>query len=256
MSYQDGEMPEPPQPGMVQVPVRVKPAAEKPVVTYVLIGITVLVYLVQWLSQRYFGSSYDLPFLLGGKINDLIQDGQVWRLITPMFLHGSLIHIGFNMYALSSLGPSLERFYGHWRFLLLYFVAGFTGNVLSFLLSPNPSLGASTAVFGLVAAEAVFIYRNKGLFGPRARSMLMNLGLIIVVNLVLGLQPGIDNWGHMGGLAGGAVFAWLAGPLLKVQATTTGYKLADSRENKDVLIGLLLSAGVFGMIALAKMFAG
>lgn len=256
MTYQEqnnaGSVP----PGMVQVPVKVKPAAEKPIVTYVLIGVTVFVYVIQWLSQRLLGQSIDLPFILGGKVNELILQGQVWRLLTPVFLHGNLLHIAFNMYALYVLGPSLERFYGHWRFLLLYMVAGFAGNVLSFLLSPNPALGASTAIFGLVAAQAVFILRNKGLFGTRARSMLMNLGMIIVVNLLLGLQPGIDNFGHLGGLAGGALFAWFGGPLLKVQPTSWGYELADVREGKDILLGVLLSAGVFLAAAIAKILAG
>lgn len=128
--------------------------------------------------------------------------------------------------------------------------------MLSFLLSPNPSLGASTAIFGLVGAQVVFILRNKGLFGTRARSMLMNLGMIIAVNLLLGLQPGIDNFGHLGGLAGGALFAWFGGPLLKVQPTSWGYELADSREGKDVLLGGLLSAGVFLAAAIAKILAG
>ena len=86
--------------------------------------------------------------MLGAKVNELILAGQVWRLITPILLHASILHIGFNMYALFVIGPQLERFYGHGRFLLLYLIAGFTGNVLSFVLSPNPSLGASTSVLG------------------------------------------------------------------------------------------------------------
>lgn len=256
MTYTNQDPTETPQPGMVRVPVKVHPAVEHPKVTYVLIGFTVLVYIAQMLSQQLLGSSIDLPYILGGKINEYILQGQVWRLITPMFLHGSLIHIGFNMYALFSLGPSLERYYGHWRFLLLYFIAGFAGNTLSFLLSPSPSLGASTAVFGLVAAEVVFIYKNRNMFGTRARSMLMNLGLIIVVNLALGLQPGIDNWGHLGGLAGGVLFAWFAGPLLKVQATNLGYELLDSRSQRDVFWGFLVSAGLFVAIVIGRMIAG
>ena len=89
----------------------------------------------------------------------------------------------------------MEGYYGHSRFLLLYIIGAFCGNTLSFVLSPSASLGASTAIFALVAAEGVFIYRNRSMFGTRARSMLSNLVLIVVVNLVIGLQPGIDNWG-------------------------------------------------------------
>ena len=190
-----------------RVPVRFGTAAVKPTVTYVIIGLTIIVFGLQYLSQYLSPNHYDWPYMLGAKVNELILAGQVWRLFTPMLLHGSIMHIGFNMYALYVIGSSLERHYGHWRFLLLYLLGGFTGNVISFILSPNPSIGASTAVFGLVAAEAVFIYKNRKLFGSRARGMLMNLGLVILVNLVLGLSPGIDNWGHLGGLAGGLIFA-------------------------------------------------
>lgn len=250
------QFPQPPEQQPARVPVLVRPPVQKPMVTYVLIGITVVVYGLQWLSKLTLSGGYDLPTLFGAKINEYILLGQVWRLITPVLLHGSLLHIAFNMYALFSIGPSLERHYGHGRFLLLYLVGGFAGNTLSFLLSPNPSVGASTAVFGLVAAEAVFILKNKELFGGRARSILMNLGMVIVVNLVIGMSPGIDNLGHLGGLLGGTIFAWIAGPLLKVQATLNGYELVDSRTNRDIFWGLLLSAGLFLAAVIGRMLAG
>lgn len=245
-SYQQSQTPPP------GTPVAVKLPGKKTTVTYVLIGVTVFFYVLQMLSQSLSADGYDWPLLLGGKINELILQGQFWRLLTPALLHGSLLHIAFNMYALFSLGTSLERYYGPARFLLLYGIGAFCGNALSFLLSPKVSIGASTAVFALVAAEAVFIYRNRSLFGGRARTMLTNLGLIIAVNLVIGLQPGIDNWGHLGGLIGGAVFAWFAGPLMKVQTTFTGYELIDSRTRKDDWLGLLASAGLFLAIIIVK----
>ena len=240
----------------VRVPVLVRTPVQKPMVTYVLIGVTVIAYGLQWLSKLMVSGGYDLPMLLGAKINEYILLGQIWRLITPVMLHGSLLHIAFNMYALFSIGPSLERHYGHWRFLLLYLVGGFAGNTLSFLLSPNPSVGASTAVFGLVAAEAVFILKNRELFGGRARGILMNLGMVIVVNLAIGMRPGIDNWGHLGGLLGGAIFAWVSGPLLKVQTTLQGYELVDSRTRRDIFWGLLLSGGLFLAAVIGRMLAG
>jgi rhomboid protease GluP len=242
-----------------RIPVKFRTAAQKPMVTYVLMGLTIAVFGLQYLSQNLSPNHYDWPYLLGAKVNELILAGQVWRLITPVLLHASLIHIGFNMYALFVIGPSLERYYGHWRYLLLYLIGGFTGNVLSFVLSPNPSIGASTAVFGLVAAEAVFILVNRKLFGSRARGMLMNLGLVIIVNLALGLSSsGIDNWGHLGGLAGGAIFAWLAGPVFKMSISTDSinYELVDSRTNKEVLWGTLLSAGLFLAVVIGRFLAG
>jgi rhomboid protease GluP len=109
----------------------------KPVATMVIMAITVLFYLAQMLSQATYNGN-DLLFAFGGKINQLIAQGQVWRLITPVFLHASITHILLNMYALFILGKVLESVYGHGRFLLLYFLAAFAGNVASYVMSPNP----------------------------------------------------------------------------------------------------------------------
>jgi rhomboid protease GluP len=187
----------------------------RPWVTFILIGLCIGVFILQMISTAILGDDY--PAMLGVKYNNGILHGQVWRLITPMFLHGSIPHILFNMYALFSLGTAIERYYGHARFLALYMLGGLGGNILSFLLTPNPSLGASTAIFGLIGAQAIFIYQNRFLFGKRAGSMFTNTIIIIVVNLFIGLAPSIDNWGHLGGLIGSLAFAWFAGPLFKIE---------------------------------------
>lgn len=221
-------------------------------VTYVILGLTVFLYCLQLLSAKFSSGGYDWPMLLGAKINTLILSGQLWRLITPVLLHGSLLHIGFNMYALYVFGPGLERFYGHKRFIVLYLIGAYTGNVLSFLLSSGTSIGASTAIFGLIAAESVFIYRNRMLYGDRARGMLVNMAVIVVINLTLGLQPGIDNWGHLGGLIGGFIFAWVAGPQFKVQPGEVGLELRDVHSNHSSWWGFLWSAGLFTAIVIGK----
>jgi rhomboid protease GluP len=212
----------------------VKPPAVTPTVTYTLIGTCVIVYLLQVASQNFLGG--DLPAALGVKANSLIVQGQIWRLFTPMFLHASIPHILFNMYALYSLGPGLERYYGHWRYLLLYILSGFAGNVASFMLSPNPSLGSSTAIFGLLGAEGIFLYQNRKLFGNMAQRALTQIVLIAVVNLIIGLSPGIDNWGHVGGLIAGTLFAWFAGPLLQIEGIYPTLGMVDQRETRDVLL--------------------
>ena len=178
------------------------PSSGKPTVVYAVLALSILAYLFQVLSEMILGS--DLPLYLGAKWNEAIQAGQIWRLFTPMFLHGSLLHIGFNMYALLAIGRGLENYYGHLRFLLLYLLAGYAGNVMSFLMSPDLSVGASTALFGLIAAQGIFILKNRFLFGQqRSLSMILNTLFIVLVNLFIGLSPGIDNWGHLGGLIGG-----------------------------------------------------
>ena len=203
-------------------------------ISHIIIGITVGFFLLQNLSQTILG--YDLLISLFAKINPLIIQGQFWRLITPIFLHGSVLHIGFNMYALFIIGPMLEKKYGVWPFIGLYLVGGLWGNTLSFLMSPNPSLGASTAIFGLIAAQGVYVYQNRYMLGPAARPMLMNIVMVIAVNLMLGLSPGIDNWGHMGGMLGGLFYAWFAGPHFGLSDVFYGQNVVVRQKNQPVLI--------------------
>ena len=188
-------------------------------ISYYIIGATVLCYLLQNISELLFG--YDYLLLLGAKINAFILQGEIWRFITPLLLHGSILHIGFNMYALYSIGPSLESRYGAKSFIYLYLISGLWGNTFSFLFTQSASLGASTAIFGLIAAQGVYIYKNRLLLGQAARPMLMNILMVIAINLALGLSAGIDNWGHLGGLIGGLFYAWFAGPTYGIESTLT-----------------------------------
>jgi rhomboid protease GluP len=222
----------------------------KPVVTYTLIVITVIVYLLQMATQVSLG--YDLPAVLGMKINAAIIQGEFWRLLTPMFLHADILHIGFNMYALVVIGSGLERRFGHGRFLLLYVVGAFAGNVFSFLLSPKPSLGASTAIFGLLGAELVFFYQNRELFGNGARRAMQNVAVVAAINFVIGLSPGIDNWGHLGGLLGGLIFTWFGGPKLKLEGGYPNLEVVDERGLQDQVLGAGLAILLFGVLAAAK----
>ncbi len=218
----------------------------RPWVTYGLIAVTVAVYGLQLLTQDAQGISLLEDW--GAKINQAIIAGQVWRLVTPIFLHVSIIHILFNMYFLFVIGPAMEHYYGATRYLLLYFLAGISGNVMSFYLSSSNSEGASTALFGLVAAQGVFVYRNREIFGERARGMLRNTLFLVVVNLLIGLTPGIDDWGHVGGLA----FAWACGPLLKVNwLPGGGFQLQDLNvSGRTWLIGLVELVVLAGLVYL------
>ena len=239
------EEPRPPESVKVGIP------SVAPTMTYVIMGVTIAVYLLQIASEFFFAGA-DYPAYYGMKINEAILAGQLWRLLTPVLLHGSLMHIGFNMYALFVIGAGMESRMGHLRFVMLYLVSGFAGNVFSFLFSDAPSLGASTAVFGLLAAEGVFLYLNKDLFGKRAQKALSNIIMVAGVNLFIGLSPGIDNWGHIGGLIGGLTFAWFGGPRWEVEGIYPLLKLVDRRDMRDAIIGALIVLGIFGAIALLK----
>lgn len=175
----------------------------------ILVIITVIMFLLQyarggWLVQ------------VGAKINSLIDAGQWWRIFTPVFLHSSPIHLAVNCYSLRAVGPAVESWYGRSRFLALYLFGGVMGNVLSYFGTPMPSLGASGAIFGLIGAMSVFILRHKKLLGDQWKPSLQNTAFIVMMNFGFGLQPGasIDNFGHLGGMLGGALFGLLAGPRL------------------------------------------
>src|SRR5271157_6560021 len=121
-----------PQPRYVQVAI----PNSKPVATYTLLALTTFIYILQFLGQMI---NADVVTSFGIKDDVLIRAGQIWRLITPVFLHASILHIAFNMYALFLFGRGIEARFGHRRFLLLYFLSGFAGNVFSFLLTPEQS---------------------------------------------------------------------------------------------------------------------
>ena len=229
-----------PQPRAVRIPLPVS----VPYVTYTLIGVTSLVYVLRLLSVAVWGSTFqgmDYLELYGARINELIRAGEVWRFLTPAFLHASPPHLLFNMYALYAFGAGLERHFGHGRFLLLYALGAFAGNVFSFLMMSNGgfSVGASTAVFGLIGAEGIFLYQNRKLFGEQVKGAINNVVVVVALNLLIGLAPGIDLWGHIGGLFGGLIFTWFGGPNWKVEGIFPSFQLVDERETRDVLLAVL-----------------
>jgi membrane associated rhomboid family serine protease len=169
-----------------------------PIVTYVLIAINVLAY---------FGASSTASsradFSLFGPLID--QEHEYWRLITSGFMHSGLIHLLFNMYILYWLGNLLEPGLGRARFLGLYFASLLAGAAGAMALSPvDATVGASGAVFGLMAAAFV-MQRARGI-----DPMQSGIGPVIGLNLAITfIIPNISIGGHVGGLIGGAIAAWL-----------------------------------------------
>ena len=124
-----------------------------------------------------------------------------WRLILATFLHGGLLHIGFNMMVLMDIAPVVEELYGSARFLFLYVACGIGGSLCSSMLGSNPSIGASGAILGLIGLLIAVTTRRSGANIKAMRSRLISW---VVTIFAFGfLFPGIDNWGHFGGLATG-----------------------------------------------------
>lgn len=175
-------------------------------VTRVLIGINVALFVVEVLVGAVgfvVGGSPDALISMGALVPGLVADGQYWRLVTAMFLHGGVLHIAFNMYALYLGGSFLEMIAGRAKYIIIYGVAGLTGNVAVFVLAPTYSvtIGASTAIFGIFGALFVYSLHYTETAAGRALS---SMGAIIFINLLFTfLVPGISWQGHIGGLVGG-----------------------------------------------------
>lgn len=169
----------------------------KPTVTYALIGINVAVFLIQLVVgiDTVAGNFGMWPVAVAA-------NGEWFRLMSAAFLHGSFLHIAFNMYVLFALGPALERILGHTRFLVLYLVAALGGGVASYAFSDirSISVGASGAIFGLMGALLVA--------GRRLGHDIRQVAMLLAVNVVIGfIAPGVDWRAHLGGLVAGAAAA-------------------------------------------------
>jgi rhomboid protease GluP len=146
-------------------------------------------------------------FVFGAKQRDAILDlHQYWRLVTAGFLHGGILHLGFNMYALSILGPMVEDAFGWRKFLFIYTLTDIVSMGASTVLSSSriPSVGASGALFGLLGFGVVFGRFRAGARGRAVSDQLLRMMLPAVVMLFM---PGIDNLAHAGGFVAGAVLA-------------------------------------------------
>jgi membrane associated rhomboid family serine protease len=164
-----------------------------------LVAINVLVYLItaaQGAGANNPGGSLFFDWALAGIA---VADGEWYRLVTAMFLHGGLLHLAFNMLALWWLGSIVEQSIGTLRFLLVYFVSGLAGSAGALLLSDPTAItvGASGAIFGIMGALLILEYMATGSFAGQAMTL-------IVVNLALTFAiPNISVGGHLGGLIGG-----------------------------------------------------
>jgi membrane associated rhomboid family serine protease len=178
-------------------------------VTRVLIGINVALFLAELL----FGA---VGAMGGGSTRMLVDMGalvpayvavrhEYWRLFTAMWLHGGLLHVAFNMYALYIGGSYLEMIAGKGKYLAIYLVAGVAGNVAVYLLAApiSVTIGASTAIFGIFGALFIYSLHNRDSAVGRALS---SMGSVILINLVITfVVPGISWQGHVGGLIGGVL---------------------------------------------------
>ena len=164
------------------------------VVMYIILGIN---------NGNFLTFSATSLAIFGGNNLLLVQNGEVWRILTSAFLHVGLIYLVVNMYSLAIIGTQVETFIGKWKFLFIYFISAIGGNLLSLVFSQANvvSVGASGALFGLMGALLYFGYHYRLYLSEAIRNQIIP---IILINLLIGfIVPGIDNVAHIGGLIGG-----------------------------------------------------
>ena len=170
---------------------------KKPIVTYIIIVLNLMVFLYGMLHSNdelidIFGNNYVL-----------VQAGQFYRLLTCMFIHGGIMHLLLNMYALYTIGPVVERYYGKSKYIFIYLVSGLLASIFSsvFMSADSVSMGASGAIFGLLGSICYFTYYYRATLQAILRESIMP---VIVINLIIGfILPSVDLVNHIGGLLGG-----------------------------------------------------
>ncbi len=149
---------------------------------------------------------------LGAEVSHMVAGGELWRLLTMCFLHGNLLHLLMNCWALMTLGPLLEELYGARKFLFLYTLSGIGGSLATFWWRlgdpPVPAIGASGAIFGLLGVAAVWGWLRGGSIGRNLKSQVLQWA---AYGLVMGVLFRFDNAAHLGGLVAGGLLALVVG---------------------------------------------
>lgn len=191
-------------------------------ITPLLILLNVLVYVLMTVSGVHFFQPETGDILRwGGNFRPSTLGGEWWRLITSCFVHIGILHLVLNMYALLFIGAMLEPLLGKWRYLMVYLVCGLGGSLASLWWNEAVvSAGASGAIFGLYGLFLALLSTSLVAMEQR-KEMLGSIGVFVVFNLFMGMKEGIDNAGHIGGLASGLAGGYLLYPVLKEPAKTS-----------------------------------
>ena len=196
---------------------------KKPYVTYAIIIINVLIFLLGQINISVIDNLFLFKHL----------NGEYYRLITAAFAHYDLFHLLFNMYALYIIGPQIESFFGKTKYILIYLFSSLIGSLMSitFMADNGGSLGASGAIFGLFGSLIYFGYHYRLYLGTVIKSQIIPL---VLFNLILGfVSSNIDNAAHIGGLIGGALITMAVG---------VKYKSTKSEKINGVILSLILTA--------------
>lgn len=212
---------------------------KKPIITYSIIFICVLVFILMYVLGNGSTDNYTL-LLFGANLDALTKNGDYYRLLTSMFLHIGIMHLLCNMYSLYIIGKEVENVFGKVKYLIIYLLSGIAGSILSLAFNHNTiCAGASGAIFGLLGALLYFGYYYRPYLGA---TLTRSIIPVIAINLIVGfLDSGIDNSAHIGGLVGGLLVAMAVG-------------VPDKSNNNNKINGIVLSLIYFGFIIYLSFF--
>jgi membrane associated rhomboid family serine protease len=190
----------------------------RPIFTYLTILINLILFLWSlgkgdWKFESFnvnptLGPSFQVLVDCGAKVTSLIVAGDWWRLIAPMYLHSGFLHLGMNMLMLYRLGGSIEETYGFMTMAFIYFVSGVSGVLASCAFNPNiAGVGASGALYGLIGALFGDFLQNHKTITKGKWSYFAQMFVSLIIGILIGLLPMIDNWAHLGGLICGFLLA-------------------------------------------------
>jgi membrane associated rhomboid family serine protease/Flp pilus assembly protein TadD len=215
-------------------------------ITAGLIALNVMVFLIMVLrGVSPFAPSAQQTIAFGADFGPLTLNGQWWRLVTSMFVHFGIVHIGLNMWCLWNLGRAAEQLMGRASYLLAYFVSGIFSSIASVYWHPmGASAGASGAIFGMAGVLVSYVYLKKTPSHIRINSkMLGSLGTFIAYNLAFGALPGISNAAHVGGL----VMGLLVGAVLPAAGASEA-----ARRTRVSLVAIFSAIALVGSAIAAK----
>ena len=223
----------------------------RPLLTYILLIANAAMFGLATLM----GGSENPQVLLrfGAQFGPLIAAGEYWRLFTAMFMHSGVMHIALNGFGLLIFGSMVEQSFGHVRFFIIYILSGLAGGVSSYIFNPvSIGVGASGAIFGVIGALAAYFVVQRKTFGQAARNNLAGIGLLVAINIAIGLStPGIDNWAHMGGLIAGFFLGLVLSPSYYLSRPVFGYSIFKNTPASLAvrwwvvpLMALILASGV------------
>lgn len=184
-----------------------------PKATLWLIGLYVAAFI--WQVATGALASQEAIMAAGALRGAEVADGQVWRLVSATFLHGGIDHIIGNSVMMFIVGLGLEHALGTRQMIWVYGAAGLGGSILSALLNDGPSVGASGAIFGVMAGLVAVLHRHRARIHVRDRRIALVLALLALWQLFNGFfTPYIDNWAHLGGAITGFLVAWRMDPAM------------------------------------------